>query len=76
MKNKNLKISGMGCLLAAIFSLWMWKIPDNTDWSLLMKENVEALTASENNNPYDLCQKAGGFCWTSDVRINHISLLE
>lgn len=63
-------------MLAAIFSLWMWKIPDNTDWSLLMKENVEALTASENNNPYDLCQKAEGYCFIIDKAVYGISLLE
>ena len=52
MKKKYLKIVGFILLVAGVAISINLSVCQTTNWSVLMKENVEALTSSETENPY------------------------
>lgn len=45
-----------------------------TNWGMLMKENVEALTTPEDNPDYP-CVKAHGYCFINGIKIENIAIV-
>ena len=76
MKKKYLKIVGFTLLVAGVALSINLGVCQTTNWSVLMKENVEALTSSESENPYYPCVPAKGFCLTNGIITKHIALID
>mgnify|MGYP001088199938 CR=1 FL=1 len=73
MKKKYLKIVGFVLLVAISINL---SVRQTTNWSVLMKENVEALTSSETENPDYPCVPALGFCLINGIEKDHIAIID
>lgn len=73
MQKKKLKI--MVFLLLAVGVVFCLSFHQNTNWGKLMKENVEALTTPEGDNPYYPCVKAHGFCFINGIRKDGIIII-
>ena len=70
MKKKYLKIVGFILLVAGVAISINLGVCQTTNWSVLMKENVEALTSSETENP------ALGFCLINGIEKDHIAIID
>lgn len=74
MQNKYLKIVVLVLLaLGVVYSL-SFSLCQKTNWSHLMKENVEALTTPEDSS-YP-CVKAHGFCIVNNIEKDGIIIID
>ena len=76
MKKKYLKIVGFTLLVAGVAISINLGVCQTTNWSVLMKENVEALTSSETENPYYPCVPALGFCFINGIQISKVAIID
>lgn len=76
MKKKYLKIVGFVLLVAGVAISINLSVCQTTNWSVLMKENVEALTSSETENPDYPCVPALGFCLINGIEKDHIAIID
>ena len=76
MKKKYLKIVGFTLLVAGVAISINLGVCQTTNWSVLMKENVEALTSSETENPYYPCVLALGFCFINGIQISEVAIID
>lgn len=76
MKKKYLKIVGFTLLVAGVTTSINLSVRQTTNWSVLMKENVEALTSSETENPYYPCVTAIGFCLINGILTKNIAMVD
>ena len=76
MKKKYLKIVGFTLLVAGGAISINLGVCQTTNWSVLMKENVEALTSSETENPYYPCVPALGFCFINGIQISKVAIID
>lgn len=75
MKKKYLKIIGPVLVVLGITICITLSFRQTTNWSVLMKENVEALTSSETENPYYPCVPARGFCFMHGIDKEGIAIV-
>ena len=76
MKKKYLKIVGLVLLVAGVVTSINLSVCQTTNWSVLMKENVEALTSSESENPYYPCVPAIGFCSINRIERDKVAIID
>lgn len=76
MKKKYLKMVGYALLGVGMVISINLSVRQKTNWSRLMKENVEALTSPEIENSYYPCVKAMGFCFIHGVEKNGIAIID
>jgi len=73
MKTKYFKIVVSVLTVAAVITLYM-SIRKKTNWDVLMKENIEALTTLEADDSSNPCVTAKGYCIIDGVCIYGIAL--
>ena len=73
MKKKYLKIVGFILLVAGVAISINLGVCQTTNWSVLMKENVEAF---ETENPDYPCVPALGFCLINGIEKDHIAIID
>lgn len=76
MKKKYLKIFGLVLLVAGVATSINLSVCQTTDWSVLMKENVEALTSSETENPDYPCVPSIGFCCIHGIDKDGVAMVD
>lgn len=75
MKTKYFKVI-VGVLTIIVVITLHLSIRKQTNWDVLMKENIEALTSLETDNPYYPCVRACGYCIIDGVCTYGIALKE
>lgn len=76
MWNRRLKITVLVVLVAGVVIGLRIGACQKTDWKNLMRENVEALTTPEAENPYYPCVPAIGFCLINGIDMNGVALAD
>lgn len=75
MQKKKLKIMVFLLLAVGVVISLSLSVRQKTNWDVLMKENVEALTTPEADNPYYPCVKAHGFCIINNIERESIAFI-
>ena len=76
MQKKKFKILGFILLIAGMAMSLYWCVGQKTDWDMLRKGNVEALTSSKADNPYYPCVKADGFCFVNGIDKDGVAFIK
>ena len=76
MKKKYLKIIGFVLLVAGVTISINLGVCQTTNWGVLMRENVEALTSSETENPDYPCVPAKGFCCIHGIEKYGVAIVD
>jgi len=75
MQKKCLKIMVFALFISACAIGVSLSMRQKTNWDTLMKENVEALTSSETDNPHYPCVPAAGFCIIDGIDKDGIAIV-